>query len=197
MTDWEEMKKEYIEGDTSYKKLAERYGVAYSTLGAVAKKEGWVELKKQSLAEQRSLPAEETVGNAAQANDEMHENTAAYANDETHENTTACKDGAEVHEEEIEVHEDGTEAAEGEMIGIANKLLSRLSDLVDDSDLDAHGVKQIASILKDLRDIRESPLETAIQRARLRKLERESVLMDEGAQEITVVFKAGSEEWNE
>lgn len=47
MADWKKIKTEYITTDTSYRKLAEKYGVGESTLFARASKEKWVEQKEQ------------------------------------------------------------------------------------------------------------------------------------------------------
>lgn len=47
MADWNKIKTEYITTDTSYRKLAEKYGVGESTLFARASKEKWVEQKEQ------------------------------------------------------------------------------------------------------------------------------------------------------
>ena len=43
--DWERIKAEYIAGGTSYRKLAEKYNVSFSTLRKVAAKEHWSELR--------------------------------------------------------------------------------------------------------------------------------------------------------
>ena len=45
--DWKKIKTEYITTDTSYRKLAQKYGVGASTLYARASKEKWVEAKEQ------------------------------------------------------------------------------------------------------------------------------------------------------
>ena len=79
---------------------------------------------------------------------------------------------------------------------IADKLLARLSALAEE-ELDTQGVKQIASVLKDIRDIKNTPLEFSLQRAKIRKLERETELEEDSPREIEVVFKAGTEAWNE
>lgn len=39
--DWTEAKTEYVTGDISYREIAEKNGVSLSTVGKVAKKEGW------------------------------------------------------------------------------------------------------------------------------------------------------------
>ena len=48
--DFGKLKKEYLKGGTSYRKLAKKYNVPLSTLKAVASKEGWVELRDQTKA---------------------------------------------------------------------------------------------------------------------------------------------------
>ena len=47
MADWQAIKTEYITTDTSYRKLAQKYGVTYSVIGAKARDEGWVEQREQ------------------------------------------------------------------------------------------------------------------------------------------------------
>ena len=48
--DWKRIKAEYIAGGTSYRKLAEKYGVSFSTLRKVAAKEQWTELRNITRA---------------------------------------------------------------------------------------------------------------------------------------------------
>jgi hypothetical protein len=49
MIDWQAIKTEYITTSTSYRKLAEKYGVSRVQIGNVGKDEKWVELRKQHL----------------------------------------------------------------------------------------------------------------------------------------------------
>ena len=46
--DWQEIKAEYIAGGTSYRKLAEKYGVPFSTLKEHARREKWTELREKA-----------------------------------------------------------------------------------------------------------------------------------------------------
>ena len=46
--DWKKVKAEYIAGGTSYRKLAKKYGVSFSTLRGRAQGEKWTELKAQA-----------------------------------------------------------------------------------------------------------------------------------------------------
>ena len=46
--DWNAIKAEYIAGGTSYRKLAEKYGVSKTTLERKAKAEKWIKLRGQT-----------------------------------------------------------------------------------------------------------------------------------------------------
>lgn len=46
--DWNKIKREYIQGDTSYRKLADKYNVPFGTLRKVAAKEKWRELRDKT-----------------------------------------------------------------------------------------------------------------------------------------------------
>ncbi len=46
--DWKKIKAEYIAGGTSYRKLASKYGVSFSTLRNIAIREKWTELREQA-----------------------------------------------------------------------------------------------------------------------------------------------------
>lgn len=47
MADWKKIKTEYITTDTSYRKLAEKYGIHYKVISERGKAEKWVELRSQ------------------------------------------------------------------------------------------------------------------------------------------------------
>ena len=153
MVDWNEIKEEYVTGETSYRKLAAAHGVPHGTLGKIAAREGWAELKRRRGASQDTEGAENSE----------------------EENLNGIRD----------------------VSLIADKLLARLSELADVTSLDTQGIKQIVSALKDLRELKEYPSECELRRARIRKLEREAEDSEGGLHEVEIVFKAGSEEWNE
>lgn len=46
--DWNKLKAEYIAGGTSYRRLAKKHKVSFNTLQEVARREKWVDLKKQA-----------------------------------------------------------------------------------------------------------------------------------------------------
>ena len=47
-TDWKKIKAEYIRGGISYRKLAEKYGVSFSSISRRMREEKWTDLRKQS-----------------------------------------------------------------------------------------------------------------------------------------------------
>lgn len=47
MADWQKIKTEYITSDTSYRKLAQKYGIHYKVISQKGKDEQWVELRSQ------------------------------------------------------------------------------------------------------------------------------------------------------
>ena len=47
MADWQSIKTEYITTDTSYRKLAQKYGIHYKVISERGKNEEWVELRSQ------------------------------------------------------------------------------------------------------------------------------------------------------
>ena len=49
MANWQKIKTEYITTDTSYRKLAKKYGVSHVQIGNMGKQENWVELRRQHL----------------------------------------------------------------------------------------------------------------------------------------------------
>jgi tRNA-dihydrouridine synthase len=49
MADWQSIKTEYITTETSYRKLAQKYGIDSAVIGRRAKKEDWVKLRQQHI----------------------------------------------------------------------------------------------------------------------------------------------------
>ena len=51
MADWSKIKTEYITTDTSYRKLAQKYGLDQATIAQRGKKEDWVGIRKRKAIE--------------------------------------------------------------------------------------------------------------------------------------------------
>ena len=61
MADWKKIKKEYIAGGVSYKALAEKYNVSFSSLEKMARREKWRELRRKA-SEKTANDVVEAVG---------------------------------------------------------------------------------------------------------------------------------------
>ena len=86
-----------------------------------------------------------------------------------------------------------------DIIDVADKLLSKMFDLMDTVPLNTQSMKYLTSALKDLKDIKgyKSAIDLKEQEARINKLIKDAEREDDTTNEIEVVFKAGEEEWNE
>lgn len=73
MEDWLKIKTEYITTDTSYRKLAEKYGIRYATIQSHGQEEGWPELRDQYRAK--------VVSKTIEKNSEKQARQAAKVND--------------------------------------------------------------------------------------------------------------------
>ena len=58
MADWQAIKTDYITTDTSYRKLAQKYGINVTTIAKTAGAEGWVEQRKQYANETQAKTLE-------------------------------------------------------------------------------------------------------------------------------------------
>ena len=61
MLDWKKVKNEYINGNISYEKLAEKHGIPYSTVKYHAHKERWGKKKREQAPKIEKMLAEKTA----------------------------------------------------------------------------------------------------------------------------------------
>ena len=151
--DWKRIKAEYIAGGTSYRKLAEKYGITLAVLRGVAEREEWVKLKAQA----------------------QHKTNTKIVN--------AVSDKAAKKAVDI--------------IDVANKLLGKISELMDEVPLDTQSIKHLTSALKDLKEIKgfKSDADMREQEARIRNLERQ-VEKDDASKDIVVQIGSEAEEYS-
>ena len=85
------------------------------------------------------------------------------------------------------------------IIDVADKLLGKISELMDSMVVDTQSFKQLTSALKDLKEIKgyKSAKDLEEQEARIAKLRKEAEKEDDTTNEIEIVFNAGPEAWNE
>ena len=68
MADWKTIETEYITTDTSYRKLADKYGIDQATISRRAKKEDWVSKRQRHASEtQAKILAADTGGKVDRA----------------------------------------------------------------------------------------------------------------------------------
>jgi transposase-like protein len=132
VSDWKRIKAEYVAGGTSYRKLAEKYDVSFSTLRKVAAKEKWTELRDRAGAKTDTKIV-----------DSVSEKNANRAS---------------------------------KIISVADKLLDKISEIIDDVVTDTQSIKHLTSALKDLKEIKgfKSDADMREQEARIAKLEKEA-----------------------
>ena len=90
MVDWKKLKTEYITTNTSYRKLCQKYGIPLNTLHHNAKKEKWVELRKQhqnNIVTKAVKKAEESSIDYKSAIYDLAYKVAMQLNDMTDKNT--------------------------------------------------------------------------------------------------------------
>ena len=152
--DWKRIKAEYISGGTSYRKLAEKYGVSRSKLQAKATSENWVDLRSQAQVKTESKMV-----------DLISDQGAKKAVD---------------------------------IIDVANKLLRKVSEIMDEIPLDTQSMKHLTSALKDLKEIKgfKSDADMREQEARIRNLERQAEADDKFNNEIKVIIEGDLETYS-
>ena len=72
MADWQAIKTEYITTDTSYRKLAQKYGINVTTIAKTAGAEGWVEQRKQYANETQAKTLEKISQQEAKRAAKIH-----------------------------------------------------------------------------------------------------------------------------
>lgn len=152
--DWKRIKAEYIAGGTSYRKLAEKYDVSFSTLRKVAAKEQWTELRDKTRAKM-----------------------------DTEISDTVSKKGAK---------------KAVNIIDVADKLLCKISELMEEMVVDTQSLKQLTSALKDLKEIKgfKSDADMREQEARIRNLEKQAEADEKGDNEIKVIIEGNLENYS-
>ena len=86
-----------------------------------------------------------------------------------------------------------------DIIDVADKLLGKISVLMEEMVVDTQSLKQLTSALKDLKEIKgyKSEADMREQEARINKLRKEAEREDDTTSEIEIIFNAGEEAWNE
>ena len=198
MADWQAIKTEYITTDTSYRKLAQKYGIHYKVISERGKDEGWVELRSQH----RDKTLTKTLGKISN----KQADKLSRIDDLADKLLEKLEQAITELDLQLAKHTDKTKTIEynndlrpdkptREVVHEEEKLLE-VKSIVD-----RQGLKQIASALKDIKEVKmlRSELDRQEQEARIANLRKNAEKDDDDTDNgvIEVVFAAGPEEWNE
>lgn len=196
MADWQAIKTEYITTDTSYRKLAQKYGIHYKVISERGKDEGWVELRSQHR--------DKTLTKTLDKISDKQANKMARIDQLTDRLLDKLERAIDELDMQLYKHTDKTKVIEynndrrpdkptKETIHEEEKLLEAKTIV------DRQGLKQIASALRDIKEVKmlRSELDQQEQEARIANLRKAAEKDDDTADVIEVVFAAGPEEWNE
>ena len=156
MVDWQAIKTEYITTETSYRKLAQKYGVSYNAIGNRSRDENWQDLRDQHMTN--------TMTKTMNAIASQQARRAAR------------------------------------LQTVADKLLTKVERLVDEGEellTDTSAMRDIARVLKDIKDIQmiKSDADIREQNARIDKLRKEAMVEREN-NEVKVTIVGELEEYS-
>ena len=196
MADWQAIKTEYITTYTSYRKLAQKYGIHYKVISERGKDEKWVELRSQHK--------DRTLTKTLNKISNKQSDKMSRIDDLADQLLVKLEQAITELDLQLAKHTDKTKVIEynndrrpdkptKETIYEEEKLLE-VKSIVD-----RQGLKQIASALKDIKEVKmlRSELDKQEQEARIANLRRQVDKDEEDSSMIEVVFAAGPEEWNE
>ena len=161
MADWQSIKTEYITTDTSYRKLAQKYGVRYATLQARAKEEKWTELRDRH----RTSTVSKTLTKIS------NKQAAKLARIERITDKLLDKLEQAVDELDLEIIKRKTKVEDG-----LTETTTETMEAVEGGIVDRAGLRNLTASLKDLKEIQmlKSELDRQEQEARIEKLRREA-----------------------
>lgn len=162
MIDWLKLKNEYINGNISYRKLAEKYDVSFNTLQKKARKEKWFAKRK----EQHDKITTKTRQKTAEKIAEKEANRITRIENATDRLLEKIEKATEQLDQFIVTNR----AKQKEIKYVNNKagfgkpkkeIIQEIEhkEVVKTDFIDRNGIKNITSALKDLKDIQLSVLE--------------------------------------
>lgn len=166
MADWTKIRNEYINGNISQRKLAEKHGISYHTLRSRAEKEQWSDKREEQQRKITEKTAQKTAELLAEREAERLLRISNAA-DKLLEKIEAATEQLDqfvitnrVKQKEIKyaTNRDGRGKPSKEIIKeIEDKRIVRMEHL------DRMGLKQLASALKDLQGIQSTQKEDGLQ----------------------------------
>lgn len=173
MADWLAIKTEYITTSTSYRKLAQKYDVSYQAICRRSQDEGWIDLREQHT--------NKTVTKTLDKISKKKSDSMVRINDLTDLLLDKLEQAITELDLQLAKHTDKTKVIEynndirpdkptKETIHEEEKLLEVKSII------DRQGLKQIASALKDIKEVKmlRSELDKQEQEARIANLRKQA-----------------------
>ena len=173
MADWQAIKTEYITTDTSYRKLAEKYGIGYQAICHKSQEEGWIAMREQHK--------NKTVTKAIDKISTKKADKMSRIDDLADRLLEKLEQAITELDLQLYKHTDKTKVIEynndrrpdkptKETIHEEEKLLE-VKSIVD-----RQGLKQIASALKDIKEVKmlRSELDRQEQEARIANLRKQA-----------------------
>lgn len=176
MADWKKIRTEYITGNTSYRKLAQKYSTSYSVICEKGKAENWVEQRDQYRAK--------TMAKTIEKSCEIQSDKLARVNDLADRLMDKLEQAIGELDKAIVIHRVKVETGNGEEV-------TERKEAVGGGIVDRVGLRQLTAALKDLKEVQmlRSELDKREQEARIASLEKQSREEDPGKGKITVVLE--------
>lgn len=187
MADWLKIKTEYITTDTSYRKLAEKYGLSRVQVGNVGNQEGWVDLRRKYLEETLTKTLDKTADIDSSRLARLMETTSKA----------------------IDVVVNAIEDEQQFKRYIITESLGEGATTTEErifAKVDTKALKDFTTVLKDLTGLMRdfynipTPAQAETQRiaaARLAMDQKKADASETENSDLKVIFEAGPEEWNE
>lgn len=188
--DWTAIKAEYITTQTSYRKLAEKYGVSRDLVADKGKEEEWVELRRQHSAK--------ILSKAVEKNSQKKADQLARIDRVTDRLLTKIERAVD----ELDIHL-ATNTRKEKVIEYDNQLrpdkptketITEVEEILQvASIIDRAGLRQITAALRDIKEIKMliSPLDEEEKKARIEALRRQNDKETTGKEPITIEIGEG------
>ena len=193
--DWNEIRTEYMSTETSYRKLAEKYDVPVSTIFKRAKKENWVDLKKQNEDNLVAITLDtcgemqvERLKRIQTATDDLLSKIEQAITELNIVLNTKTKKTKVIEYKNFERPDKPTKEIIEEEVEVVETA----------SIVDRTGLKAIASALKDIKEIQmlKSDADMREQEARIAKLHKEVKEEDKADKKIVVCIKGDADDYS-
>ena len=173
MADWKKIKTEYITTDTSYRKLAQKYGIHYKVISDRGKNEKWVELRSQYR--------DETLTKTLDKISDKQSDKMARIDDLTDQLLDKLEQAITELDLQLYKHIEKTKVIEYNNTLRPDKPTKEITHedeklMEVKSIVDRQGLKQIASALRDIKEVKmlKSELDKQEQEARIANLRKQA-----------------------